>query len=359
MALFTPNVQTFVDAIKTFSDAEKVAFSELIFTDMTQGSEISKYHEIRTGIYKDAPIPFMDRGEDWEYMKSMAGATSLCDDQPCDTNITTSVKSWDPAIYKCTNEYCFQDLDYKIKDYFNSERWLDEFDEGTFYARFMADLVSQRIKNSHWTKTYFAAKSSANTALNGHDGLFVQYAAAAQVANTEQRVVIAKNAGATYATQKLDATDGFDTFNSMYELFEDSRKMRTRRDGVIKTTRALAYNYLRWLRDQKQVTCCERDPLTGIYSIDNLSIFGMKIEVVDEWDYIIDSVADFNNGAAHVNPHRAVVSFRDNEPIGTGDGNRLSSFDVKYDDYSEKTKLVAKYSFDVKQLEDDKVILAM
>ncbi len=359
MALFTPNVQVFIDAISTFSDAEKVKFSELIFTESTQGTAIGRLHDFRTGVTKDQPIPFADRGEDWEWMKSMAGASSLCDDQPCDPGITTSVKTWDPAPYKCTTEYCFKDLDYKIKDFFNSERWLEGSDVGTFYRAFLVDLISQRIVNSHWTKTYFAAESSGNTALNGHDGLFVQFAAAAPLANTAQRVQISENAGATYAAQALGTTTGFNTFNSIYEKWEDSRKLRSRRDLKIRSTRALATNYLRWLRDQKQVSCCERDPVTGIYSIDNLSIFGLPIEVVDEWDFIIDSIADYNTGTAWVNPHRAVLSPRDNEPLGTGDANELSELKIKYDDYTEKTKIVAEYTFDTKVLQDDHVILAM
>lgn len=363
---FTPDVQVLIDSVDKLSDAQKLAFNEVIFTESTQGSSITRYHNIIAGVTPNTPIPFGDRGEDWDYMKDASGLASNCDDVPCDVGIELSTKKWNPNLFKCTSEYCVQDLDYKMKDFFNSERWLDGSDEGTFYAAFLRDLITQRIVNSHWTKAYFTATTATSTALTGIDGLFVQYAALAPVGSS-QRIEIPANAGADYASQAaLPATAGYDTFNAMYEAFEASRTLRSRRDCVIKTTRALAYNYVKQLRADNQLNCCERDTTTAIYSIDNLNIYGMKIEVVDEWDYIIQAekagvpvFPELNNGTAYTAPHRAVLTYKDNEPIGTGDAARLNDLTVKYDDYSEKTKTVAKYTFDVKVLRDTDFILAM
>lgn len=355
---FTPNVQIVIDSISKLSDADRLDINKVIFTELQQGSSITRYHAINAGVTSATPIPFGDRGENWEFMKDASGLASNCDDLPCDTGIVLSAKTWNPAYYKCTLEYCVKDLDYKMKDYFNSERWLDGSDEGTFYSSFLRDLIEQQIINSHWTKTYFAANSSANVALSGHDGLFVQYAAVAPAAGA-QRIIIAENANATYDAQKLGATTGFDTFSAMVELYEDSRELRTRTDVKIKTTRALALNYLRWLRNEKTVICCEKDPQSATYNLASLSMFGMPIEIVDEWDMIINSIADFNDGTRNVDPHRAVLTYSANEPIGTGDAGKLSKLDLKYFDYEEKTKFVAEYTFDVKLLRDEHFILAM
>ncbi len=356
---FEPNVQVLVDAISKLSDADKVAYSETIFTDLTQGSDITKYHDIETGVQANDPIPFMDRGEDWEYMKDASGKTSNCDDLPCDVSATLSTKTWSPAPYQCTLEYCFDDLNKVMLNYFNSVKDLEGFNGDTFYQSFLLDLIEQRMINSHWVKTYFAATTGTSTALTGHDGLFVQYAAAAPTSNTDQRIQIAKNAGASYAAQALTAQEGFDIVNELYEKIEDSRSLQSREDVTIQVTRTIAKAYLTWLREQKVVSCCERDPLTGIYTYDNLSIFGRKVEYVREWDYIINAIGDFNTGTAWVNPHRAVASYKVNNPIGTGDAGKLSNLKVKYDDYTEKTKIDAKYTFDVKVLKDADFILAM
>lgn len=355
---FSPDVSTLVDAIARLGAAEKVAFSESIFSDVFEAGEISRYHNIMTDVRNGDPIPIMDRGEDWEYMKDASGLSSLCDDLPCSIDTPVSVKTWAPAPYKCTDEFCSKDLNLQMLDYFNSVRLLDNFDENTFYIDFIKFLIERRIKASHWTKTYFAATGATSTALTGHNGLFAQMAVAAPDGDAN-RVDIAKNDGASYAAQRLTPTEGFTIVNAMYEAVDANRKLQSRDDVVIQVTRTIASAYLAWLRENKQQACCERDPLTGIYTYEGLAIYGRKIAVINEWDRIIDSIADFNDATAHVNPHRAIATYKNNVPIGTGDAQKLSSFDLKYDDYTEKAKFKAEYTFDTKVLQDDAFVLAM
>lgn len=365
---FTPDIQVLIDAVDKLSDAQRVAFSEVIFTDLKQGSSITKYHNIQAGITPNSPIPYGNRGESWDFMKDASGLASACDPLPCNVEATFSAKKWNPNPYYCTLEYCVPDLDYKMKDFFNSERWLDSTDEGTFYNAFLRDLIEQKITNSHWTKTYFGNKGSANNALTGVDGLFIQYAAVTGAGDGPQRVVITENSGANYAAQSLGADTGLRTFEAMVQKMEDSRELRDKTGMKIKTTRALALNYLRWLRENKQVSCCERDPLTGTYNLNSLTMFGTPIEVVDEWDMIITAkdditsapvFAELNDGTRYVNPHRAVITYKENEPIGTGDASRLTDLDFAHDSYNKKVKFDARYTFDVKLIRDEHFILAM
>lgn len=354
---FNPDVSAFMNAISKLSDAELVAYSQLIFRDLTQASEISALHDIVTGVQANDPIPFMNKGEDWEYMKDASGLTSQCDDLPCDVNISTSVATWNPVPYACTLEFCSKDLPVVMLDYFNSVRLLDEFDESTFYVDFLKNLIGQRLKNSLWTKAYFAATTATSTALTGHNGLFVQYDA--ETTGTDRRVAISKNGGASYAAQKLTAQEGFDIINAVNEAVEDDRELTTRNDVEIRVTKSIATAYMRWLRENKQVNCCERDPLTGIYTMENLSIYSRPIKVVPEWDMIINSIADFNSGTAHVNPHRAVATYKGSSPIGTPDQDKLSELKLKYHDYDEKAKFVSRYRIDSKLVVPEHVVLAM
>lgn len=358
----TINPQVLLDSITSLSHSDKVRYSEIAFQEVFESADITKYHNVLTGFVCNTPIPFGSVPNRWDLMKSTAALTSNCDDaEACDVSMELSVKIGNPVGYGCTLEYCFSDIDCQLKDFMDSEKYLDTDGAGTQYQNFLVFMITKGIQNSHWTKTYFSFTSSTNTALNGHDGLFVQYLAAAPV-NDAKRIEIPENAAATYDLQNaLSATRGYEVFNELYERWENSAvDFRSRRDVIIKTTRALAYNYLKQLRTDKQLNCCERDTLTGIYNIDNLSIFGLKIEVVDEWDEILASPnLGFDDGTKIDNPHRAVLTYKDNEPILTGDSGTLQSFDVKYNDYTGKTKLSPKYTFDVKLLRDNHFLLAM
>ena len=354
---FNPDVSVFINAVGKLSDADLLQYSEMIFRDLTQGSEIKELHDIVTGVQANNPIPFMDRGEDWEYMKDASGLTSQCDPLPCDVGIGMSIATWNPVPYACTLEFCSKDLELPMLDFFNSVRLLEDFDENTFYIDFLKQLIGQRLKNSLWTKAYFAATTATSTALTGHNGLFVQYDAA--TTGTDRRIDIAKNGGASYAAQKLTSLEGFQIVEAVNEAIEDDRELNFKEGVEIRVTKSIATAYLRWLRENMQVNCCERDPQTGIYSIDSLSIYSRPIKVVSEWDMILNSIAEFDSGTAKVNPHRAVATYKGSSPIGTPDEAKLSELKLKYDDYNEKAKFVSRYRIDSKLVIPEHVILAM
>lgn len=351
---FTPNVQVFLTEVSKLSDAQKLAYSEAIFRELTQASDIANMHDIITGVQANDPIPIMNRGEDWEYMKDASGLGSQCDDLPCDVSIETSVVKWNPVPYACTMEFCAKDLNLLMLDYFNSVRLLDDFDEGVFYINFLKQLIAQRLKNSLWTKAYFAATTATSTALTGHNGLFVQYDAA--TAGTARRITIAKNGATAYANQKLTNQEGFDIIVAMNEAVEDDRELTFKEGIEIRVTESIARAYVRWLRENKQVNCCERDPQTGIYSIDNLSIYSRPIKVVREWDMIINSIAEFDTGTAKVNPHRAVATYKGSSPLGTPDSSKLEELQLKYDNYNDKAKFVSRYKVDSKLIIPEHVV---
>ncbi|WP_271729977.1 hypothetical protein [Aquimarina algiphila] len=299
-------------------------------------------------------------------MHNAARRASACDSITTEVGVTLSKKTWNTAVYTNAIEFCYKDIDCKLKDFMNSERCSDPDPNGTLYLDFLVDLVGQNIRNSHWTKTYFSGITSTHPALNGHDGLFVQYVAISN-SRPEQRITIDENAGATYADQKLGYTTGYDTYNAIHEAMEDSETLREKGDTPIKSTRELATNYLRWLRKEKQVNCCERDPQTNVYTLEGLNIYGRPIKVVNEWDKIIKAVdgegnpifPELNNGTRYTNPHRAVCTYKSNEPIGTCDSGELSNLDIVYNPYDKKTKVESEYDFDVKVLRDTDFILAM
>ena len=361
------NIDVLLNSINKLSDAEKVAFNEIIFKEYLQTGNLTDYHNIVTGVKCNDPIPFGDKEQSWDFMQNAAGRNSACDPILTTLGAKLSKKTWDTGIYTNAIEFCYKDIDCKFKDYLGSDKCSNADPEGTLYLDFLLDLVGEALQNSHWTKTYFGAKTSSNTALNANDGFFVQYLAISAL-NTDQRISIDANQGNTYEQQKLTDPDiGFNTFNSIYERVEDMYSLREKSGLYIKSTRSLATNYLRWLRKNKQVDCCERDPLSNIYQLEKLNIYGLPIKVVDEWDQIIHATDDegnpvfdeLNNGTRYTNPHRAVCTYKENEPIGTCDSEQLSKIDLQYNPYDKKTKVEAEYDVDAKVLRDTDFIIAI
>ena len=356
------DIQTYIDGIGILSHADELGLSRTLFKEYFEQSPISELHDIQSGVKCNTPIPFMDTGSDYTFMQDGADRASGCDDIECDINVVTSVKQWSPVPYTCAVPFCFKDVSCLMKDFFGSEKCSDADPRGTQYARFTEQLMGDRILKSHWTKAWFANTGSTHTALKGHDGLWVQILTAV-TPTSDNYVNIPENAGLTYVDQSLGGAPqrAYEVFNEMNEKAENHPVLRRRPNTPILSTRALAYNYLQWLRATKQVDCCERDPMTGVYQLDRLTIYGRPIRVVDEWDEIMRDTGfgtEFDDGTRVDMPHRAVLTYKENMPLGTCDSGELSSLETRYDAYNNKSKIVAEYTIDAKLLWDDHVIAA-
>lgn len=351
------NIQTFIDAIGKLSNADQLKLNNVIWKDAMTGNDFAKLHTIKSGVRNGDLIPLGDKGKGYTFMQSTKGLASQCDDLPCDISTTLSTKQWNTGRYTCSVEICYKDLEAKFLDFFNSDKCtLTEITESAFVL-FLKDLIAGHVQDSLWVKAYFGENASASTYLNGNDGIFVQLFANIPTTATN-RVTILENANTDYATQSaLDPQRGFEVFNELYK--KRSRTLRKRKDAKIHSTRTLAENYLFWLRDQKQVQCCQKDPTTSTYMEDSLTIWGMPIVIVDEWDEIINDLADFNDGTKWDNPHRAILTYADNMPIGTCEVDAFSNFEVKVNNYTDQFKLKPEYTFDAKVLDFEDVVLAV
>ncbi len=349
--------QALLDSISKLSDADKVAMNQILYKKYVEAADITTVHPIQTGVQCNTPIPMADKGGNWEYMQSTAALGSQCDDVDDDITITYSTKLWNPVPYKATPEVCFKDVSCKIKDYFRSEGCSEADATGTQWAEAILSVIGENIARSHWLKAWFGDTGAANTAFNANDGLFVQMLAVA-TSGSAQRYEIAENALATKALQLALADDAaINAFMYLHDNVPDA--LYGRDDLVIYATRTLVKNYRKYLQVNKQVECCERDPLTGLYTLDNLSIFGIPVRMRPEWDEIILNVSDFDDGTVYDNPHRAVLTYNENIPLGTCSSDELDAFDVRYNDYTDKMKFVTEYTIDAKVIHDTDFVLAV
>lgn len=355
MAIDVLNAQSVIDSIQKLADADKVGFNNAIFKDYQKTSPVTDYVSIDTGVISGDPITYVDEGKNWDYMKNATGLT--CEYQPCSLGVVVTNGAWELGRYSCELTYCYDEIDATIKHFLNSYTYLENDNRNTVYSKYMLDLIGKNIVNSHWVKAWFADSASADDALNSHDGLFVRAIAAAPTSNTSARVEIAKNNGATYVDQELADDEALAIFMEMDEKAEDNFLLRGKNTPIL-TTYALAKNYLNTLR-KKELDCCERDSINSAYQINRLNIFGRPIIVVQEWDEILNGMAEFNDGTSIVSPHRALIAEKSNLRFATGEAGRLNRADVLYDPISEKTYVRSKYEVGTKIMEESAFVLAI
>ena len=351
---FTTNIQPLLDSLGKLSDSDKLELGRLMFKKYVTGGSIAQVHDIQTDVRKGDPIAKVDTGNSWEYAKDLTG-TSECADTDCNIAPVFSTKVWNPNRYGCTPEICFGDLEKKAKDYFRANETEGDPTQSDWYD-FFVNIIGQYVQNSHWTKAWFTDTASANDALTGIDGLFKQMYAVATPANTAQRYEIAENSAATAAAQ---LALGANTAKDTYEWMMMNRPNEIMGENLaIYTSRSLFKNFQQWVWTNKVMECCEANPTTAQYDLSRLNIGGIPIVVVSAWDEIIKNVGDFFDGTVYDMPHRAVLTYRENIPLGTPNGGELEEVDFRFDPYTENSKFVTKYSIDAKLVEDDDFIIA-
>jgi hypothetical protein len=365
------DLQPIFDEISTPSDGLNLSFSQLIYEKYVGAKSITDLHNIQTGVKCGSKIPLADRGRNYDYMKAKDDLTSNCDFNECDVTTTFSVKSWDTKEYNCKVTLCRKDLECDFEKWWNENGCNDADDVSDNFIKFLVDWIGSALVESHWTKVWFSDSSLATSStLYGADGLFIQMAAIAPPANVEQRVVIAENANATYALQDTLAADtGFETYSAMYDLALENMALAGNETNLgIETTQKLAVNYLQYLRANNQVNCCFKSDVTeGKYRLDNLNIFGLPIRIRTEWDEIIRGTksktdttpifAELNDGTRWTEPHRAVLTYKENIPVGVCNAGKLENVDVLYNPYDRNISIASEYEIGATVIWDDEFIL--
>ncbi len=367
------DITPILQEINSHSTAFSLEFSKLVYEEVMKSRSIKEMHDIHEGIENGELIPFAKKGKGYKYMKSKEGLDSQCGYNECDFNSTFSTKKWETHKYNCEPKLCIKDLEQDFAKWWGLNcKDLDpenESDVKNAFIDFLVSLNADYLTDSLWTKVWFSALSYGKASdLYGADGLFTQMLAIAPETNKKQRVTIAENGNATFDEQlALDPQRAFEVYSAMYDKALKNKGIRGVKNAVIYTTEDLAINYLQYLRDNNQVNCCFKSDVTkGEYSLDSLNIFGMPIEIVPEWDEIIQGEEDgipyfseLNDGTKWTNPHRAVLTYRENIPVGTCNSEKFDKVRVLFDVITELTHLRSEYSVGSKVLRDSHFIIAI
>lgn len=340
------------------NEGEKTDLAKAIYERFLSRPDLTRMHEIVTGVTYNELIPFVGLLPD----------AGVCQDD-CETTssnpaIAFTNKRWQPKDVGDKLKVCPKDYrsilntvrtnltKQGVWDPMGSEEMQIVEDRAleamiSYLHRFawFGDTAANTIASGYGTLT----NGTNITLFNCLNGLF-QQAFAAVTAGTLTRVTIAKNAEATYAAQALGTDDAFNTFKSMVEQADPRLFQATGNQFII--TRSMHMNY---------VASLETKGLSnGLNPLDNAAygpfVFrGIPIIVNDEWDRIIRQY--YNSGTAWDKPHRAILTSPSNIPAGFIENN-IAYVDSWFSKDDEAAYIKIRNEFDVKLLEEYAAVIA-
>lgn len=329
----------------TLNPKEAQSTSEAVFEKLFLDTDISRIHDIVTGVSMKQQIVFIAN------LAIGGEALSGCTPAEQDSLVLTE-KFWEPVLVAGRYKHCAADLSLLLKLFRKAQKANPDFFDrvgseeiGVLVAKIIASLME-----SINAKVWFSAKNAAvqpggdftiagfNAGIwNQFDGLWEQIFADANV----PVVAISENSGATYAAQALTAGTALTTFADMYKK-ADSRLLSDP-DVQLLVTRSLWENYMD--------TVESKEFNGGITTrLDNgqmaMNYRGIPIVMKEDWDRNI--LAYQNDLTVTVLPHRALLTTPSNIPIATLSETDMSNVESFYDPVSKSNIVDYAYFLDAK-----------
>lgn len=322
----------------TMNPEEATSTSEAVFMKTIMEGQLSDHHDIETGIEHQTQIAFIGN------IGLVGEKITGCDRGENPATIPLSEKFWNPVLIGDRLKHCAIDINPLLKLFRKAQKVSPDFfdrigseEMGMIVAKIDNAMISM-LNRLVWFGDTAAANVSASGVIknginvkyfNPIDGLFKQIFT--EVPTTAKNyVAIPKNSGASYAAQELSADFSLGLFRKMYNKI-DARFFQAIEQGaspVLEVTRELFQNYQDQLEDKSlNFTLAEaKDGVNG------LNYRGIPIKVRYDWDNNIASYQD--NGTTLNLPHRAILTVKENIPVGTlstADFNNLESWYEKKD----------------------------
>ena len=335
----------------TFNPEEVKSYSEVIQQLVYNNPTITDIQAIETGIKHDKQIVFAGK------LGLLGKSKTDCTPNPAG-GITLTQKFWRPKLFDFRLEHCQADVNAQDKLVNQWTRVNPDFHNivegsGSATGDFLVGIVQDAMPEDILVKAWFSDTASAvfptgnfsigtDLALvNTINGIFKQIFTEIPTPT----VAIGKNAGVNYANQELESGESIVVFKGLYNK-SDSR-LRNSPDAQFLVTRSLYDGLYNDLEDKNLNTAGLIE--TTLNGLPVLTYRGIKIVMVEFWDRYIASMQ--NNGTKYFRPHRAILTTKNNIPIGTPDTQSLTSLDAFYDKVTKKNYIDAEYGLDAKLLE--------
>lgn len=346
--------------INSLCAADGANINNAIFTSYIEDADFAQNHRIDTEVRNNKIIPIITATPDYGFLKVSQGN---CQTNVCDYDATSSDKKWHPADYDCRLTLCKENLECDFRMFWNMRcKDFDNMDDA--FMSFLVDKIRESYNSSMWRIAYFDFTGNTNPDFTGIDGFFQQWTTLAPDPSPN-RFDIPENAGATIAAQMtLDPARAYGLLKAMYDYASIYQPQLLATPGVsFYITPELAANYLQYLQDSKEVNCCFNVQNDGItrsgYMLNNLSYLGIPLVIRQEWRNIIHWEQVQTAAVNYDNPHRIVLTYRDNDPVGTCDMDAFRQFDMWYERKDKQILIDVGTSLDVKVVRDPDFVLAM
>ena len=341
-------VEELLPLVEDLAGAAGMDYSKLLFEKTFLASDITKKHSVVTGVRNGSLVPILSDVPNYESFPFVDA--SNCDTNECDLNSNYSAHKWELGLISCRVPICLRSFNQDFLIFWNQYKMLNPAKVTNQYLKtallqYITNLVKNNLEAAKWRVEYFADKASTSPLFNGFNGWFVQ-----MEANQSLVVPIAKNSAATYALQKQTGQEVYDTLVEMEELYLQQDWAGTK-PVTFKITKLQAMTLASYMNSLKDKSCCdgvERLNPDNIQSktffYDKLSFHGIPLEVMPEWDAVINGTAELNGGGganARVNPNRIILTSKDNMLIGTEERDMLTMLDIFYEKKDKKVYIDA------------------
>lgn len=338
----------------TMNASEASQVSQAIFERVITGGELEKTHDIVTGIEHKTQIPFIGA------MGLLGKKITSCDRAVSTSQMPLTEKFWNPTIIGDRLKHCSVEVPMLFKIFEKAKRMNPDFynrigseEMGMIVAR-VEEALTAMLNRLVWFGDTAAANVSGSGVIkngvdvaffNSMDGLWKQIMV--DVPTTAPNyVAITKNAGASYALQALAPDSALAIFRAMFNKM-DSRFYEAIGQGSqpeLLVTRELFQNYQDQLEDKSLnfTTVEAKDGVSG------LAYRGVPIKVRYDWDNVIRAYQD--NGTKYNLPNRALLTVKENIPVGTLSTEDLHNVDSFYDQKDKANYIDIDVMLDAKHL---------
>lgn len=343
----------------TFSAEEIRAVNELIWDDIIHAPEITLTCTLFPGIVFDKKIGFIGEG-------GLVGVKRQdCNPIPQPWKINTRQLKWEPRAWEVLLEECFADLESTAAVYsLNTGRDIADF-TNTDYMAIVTESLSRSMKKFIIRLFWFNDMGAEYVADGGRitqdvglqyfnilDGFWKQlFVILTNPANSNQRVTIAENAGATYAAQRLSPANVQGYLQKL--VFDAPILLQGYEDAFIVCTKSF-YNAYAMSLQGKELESMFTNMVNGIKT---LTYNGIPLIAMPIWDEIIKLYE--NTGVKLMDPHRALYVTKDILACGLDGDDSFEKIETWYNKDTRSVKTEAMGKADAKIMRDDLFMLAI
>lgn len=343
----------------TFTAEQIRNINELVFEKTLKAPDVAAMYAVYGDIVADKEVGFITGGSD------VGLPDTGCGQEAQSFQIGVRKVTWQPKPYKVFVSECYSDLQQTAAVY-SMRRGTPIADlTDTDYIAIVTSVLIDKVREFIFRVVWFGDTTAANESAGGDitngknaalfqlfDGFYKQ-AEVQATANTSQLVAIPANSQASYAAQRsgMDANAAYSLLSAMY--FAAPVELRAMGELRFYVTQSIADAYQQYLIG----TGIEATYTNLVEGVQALTFLGVPVIPMPLADVIIRTY--FDDGAAYVKPHRALLTAREVLGVGADTVDAFNEVKVWYSDDTEKTSLRVRGKLDAKILAPTHFVLGI